>query len=154
MPKYGTQCKRRSLKYGAKFEQKCWQMMPSCCWVCHGRFHCILPKEHSGTFYALPLGLYKGMSTSTQGQQDIVTHKFRVGATFRNENNSLWNVFIQWCFLLGMTGLNTQRKFLGREQDSRERERERERVAANRSGINLAIGENIYDGYRRIILDH
>jgi hypothetical protein len=53
-----------------------------------------------------------------------------------------------------MTGLNTQRKFLGREQDSRERERERERVAANRSGINLAIGENIYDGYRRIILDH
>jgi hypothetical protein len=55
-----------------------------------------------------------------------------------------------------MTGLNTQRKVLGREQDSREsgREREREGVAANRSGINLAIGENIYDGYRRIILDH
>jgi hypothetical protein len=23
----------------------------SCCWVCHGRFHGILPKEYSGTFY-------------------------------------------------------------------------------------------------------
>jgi len=24
-----------------------------CCWVCHGRFHGILPKEYYGTFYEL-----------------------------------------------------------------------------------------------------
>jgi hypothetical protein len=29
----------------------------SCCWVCHGRFLGILPKEYSGTFYELPWGL-------------------------------------------------------------------------------------------------
>jgi len=47
----------------------------SCCWVCHGRFHGILPKEYSGTFHELPWGLYKGMSTNKQGQSDIITHK-------------------------------------------------------------------------------
>jgi hypothetical protein len=44
-----------------------------CCWVCHRRFHGILPKEHSGTFYKVPWGLFKGMSTNTQDQSDIVT---------------------------------------------------------------------------------
>ncbi len=47
----------------------------SCCLMCHGMFHGILPKEHSGIFYKLPKGLYKGMSTNTQGQSDIVIHK-------------------------------------------------------------------------------
>jgi hypothetical protein len=42
----------------------------SCCWMCHG----ILPKEHSGTFYEVPWGLFKEMSTNTQVQSDIVTH--------------------------------------------------------------------------------
>ena len=50
----------------------------SSCWVCHGRFHGILPKEYSGTFYGLPWGLYKEMSTNTQGQSDIVTHKTNI----------------------------------------------------------------------------
>ncbi len=40
-----------------------------------GRFHGILPKEYSGTFYEVPWGLYKEMSTNTLGQSDIVTHK-------------------------------------------------------------------------------
>ncbi len=30
----------------------------SCCSVCHGRFHGILPKEYSGTFHGLPWELY------------------------------------------------------------------------------------------------
>ncbi len=42
----------------------------SCFWVCHGRFHGILPKEYSGKFYELPWGLHKEMSTNTQGQSD------------------------------------------------------------------------------------
>ncbi len=50
----------------------------SCCWVCHGRFHGIRPKEHSGTFYELPWGLYKEMSTKTQGQSDIVIHNTNI----------------------------------------------------------------------------
>jgi hypothetical protein len=41
-------------------------------------FHGILPKEYSGTFYELPWGLYKGMTTKTQGQSDIVTHKTNI----------------------------------------------------------------------------
>ncbi len=54
-----------------------------------------------------------------------------------------------------MTGLDTQWKVEEREQDSRETEREIEHCCkwAVVSVINLAIGENIYDGYRRIILD-
>jgi hypothetical protein len=44
-------------------------------WVCHGRFHDILPKEYSGTFCEVPWGLYKKMITNTQGQSDIVTHQ-------------------------------------------------------------------------------
>jgi len=51
-----------------------------------------------------------------------MTQAFRAGATFRNENNFLPNAFIQGYFLLDMTGLNTQWKVVGREQDSRERE--------------------------------
>ncbi len=51
-----------------------------------------------------------------------MTQAFHVGATFRNENNSLPNAFIQGYFLLDMTGLNTQWKVVGREQDGRERE--------------------------------
>jgi hypothetical protein len=47
----------------------------SCCWVCHGRFHGILPKEYSGTFHGLPWGLFKEMFTNTQGQSDIEIHK-------------------------------------------------------------------------------
>ncbi len=45
----------------------------SFCWVCHRRFHGILPKEHSGTFYEVPWGPFKEMFTNTQGQSDIVT---------------------------------------------------------------------------------
>jgi hypothetical protein len=50
----------------------------SCCWVCHGRFHGILPKEYSATFYELPWGLYKEMPTNTQGQSDIVIHQTNI----------------------------------------------------------------------------
>jgi hypothetical protein len=46
----------------------------SCCWVCHRRFHGILPKEHSRTFYEVPWGLFKELSTNTRGLPDIVTH--------------------------------------------------------------------------------
>ncbi len=49
-----------------------------CCWVCHGRFHDILPKEYSGTFYEVPWGLFKGMLTNTQGQSNIVTHQTNI----------------------------------------------------------------------------
>jgi len=42
--------------------------------VCHGRFQGILPREHSGTFYEVPWGLFKKMPTNAQGQSDIVTH--------------------------------------------------------------------------------
>ncbi len=41
--------------------------------VCHWRFHGILPKEYSGTFYQPPCGLYEEMRTNTQGQSDIVS---------------------------------------------------------------------------------
>ncbi len=51
------------------------QVDASCCCVCHGRFHGILPKEYSRTFYEVPLGPFKEMFTNTQGQSDIVTHK-------------------------------------------------------------------------------
>jgi hypothetical protein len=40
----------------------------------NGRFHGILPKEYSGTFYEVPWGLFKEMFTNTQGQSDIATH--------------------------------------------------------------------------------
>ncbi len=46
----------------------------SCCWVCHGGFHDVLPKEHPGAFYDVPWGLYKEMPTNNHGQSDIVTH--------------------------------------------------------------------------------
>jgi hypothetical protein len=46
--------------------------------VCHGRFHGILLKEHSGTFYELPWGLYEEMSTNTLGQSGISTHKTEI----------------------------------------------------------------------------
>jgi hypothetical protein len=46
----------------------------SCCWVCHGRFHGVLPKEHSEAFYDVSWGLYKDMTTNNHGQLDIVTH--------------------------------------------------------------------------------
>jgi len=50
------------------------QVDASCCWVCHGRFHDVLPKEHPGAFYDVPWGLYKGMSANNDGQSGIVTH--------------------------------------------------------------------------------
>jgi hypothetical protein len=50
------------------------QVDASCCWVCHGRFHGVLPKEHPWDFYDVPWGLYKEMSTNNHGQSDIVTH--------------------------------------------------------------------------------
>jgi hypothetical protein len=50
----------------------------SCCWVCHGKFHGILPKEYSGTFHGLPWGLFKEMFINTQGQSDIVIHKTNI----------------------------------------------------------------------------
>ncbi len=52
----------------------------SYCWVCHGKFHAILPKEYSGTFYEVPWGwgLFKEMFTKTQGQSDIVIYKTNV----------------------------------------------------------------------------
>jgi hypothetical protein len=61
----------------------------SCCWVCHGRFRGILPKEYAGTFYEVPWGLFKETFTSTQGQSDIVTHK-----------SNIWNkVYVsKWTF--------------------------------------------------------
>jgi hypothetical protein len=68
----------------------------SCCWVCHGRFHGILPKEHPGTFYEVPRGLYKGMSSNTHGQSDMITHPTNIlhkqyhnccRQTFFNTNN-------------------------------------------------------------------
>ncbi len=45
---------------------------------CHGRFHGILPKEYSGTFYELPWGVYNEMSTDTQGQSDIVIYRANI----------------------------------------------------------------------------
>ncbi len=45
-----------------------------CCWVYHGSFHDVLPKEHLGTFYDVPWGLYKEMPTNNHSQSDIVTH--------------------------------------------------------------------------------
>ena len=44
----------------------------------HLRFHGILPKEYSVTFYEVPWGLYKEMSTNTQGQSDIGNHKTNI----------------------------------------------------------------------------
>jgi hypothetical protein len=60
---------------------------------------------------------------------------------------------------LDITGLNTRIEVVGREQDSGETEREGERGRAllkMGDGVGNKIGqrENIYDGYRRIILDH
>jgi hypothetical protein len=49
------------------------QVDASCYWVCHGRFHDVLPKEHPGAFYDIPWGLYKEMSTNNHGQSDIVS---------------------------------------------------------------------------------
>ncbi len=46
--------------------------------VCHGRLHGIRLKEHPGTFYEVPWGLYKEMSTNTRGQSDIVTLKTNI----------------------------------------------------------------------------
>ncbi len=46
----------------------------SCCWVCHGRFHGVLPKEHPGALYDVPWGLYKEMLTNIHGLSDVVTH--------------------------------------------------------------------------------
>jgi len=59
-----------------------------------------------------------------------------------------------------MTGLNCKQKVVGREQDSGETERERDREAecccklGMASVIKLAVVENSYDGYRRLVLDH
>jgi hypothetical protein len=50
------------------------QVDAACCWVCHGRFHDVLPKEQPGTFYDVPWGLYKEMPTNNRGQSDIVSH--------------------------------------------------------------------------------
>jgi hypothetical protein len=50
------------------------QVDASCCCVFHGRFQGVLPKEHPDTFYQVSWGLYKGMSTNTHGQSDIVSH--------------------------------------------------------------------------------
>jgi hypothetical protein len=46
--------------------------------VCHGKFHGILPKEYSITFYEVPWGLYKEMSTNTECHSDIVTYKANI----------------------------------------------------------------------------
>jgi hypothetical protein len=50
------------------------QVDAACCWVCLGRFHDVLPKEHPGAFYDVPWGLYKEMPTNNHGQSDIVSH--------------------------------------------------------------------------------
>ncbi len=50
----------------------------SCCCMCHGRFHGILPKEYPGTFDELPQGLYKEMPNKTQGQSDILSHQTNI----------------------------------------------------------------------------
>ncbi len=33
------------------------QVDAACCWVCHGRFHDVLPKEHPRALYDVPWGL-------------------------------------------------------------------------------------------------
>ncbi len=64
----------------------------SSCWVCHRRFHDILPKEHPGAFYEVPWGLYKGMFTNTRGQSDIVTHPTNIlNKDYRN--SCKWTFF-------------------------------------------------------------
>jgi hypothetical protein len=50
------------------------QVDASCCWVCHGRFNGVVPKEHPGAFYDVPWGLYKEMPTNNNDQSDIVSH--------------------------------------------------------------------------------
>ncbi len=67
------------------------------CWVCHGRFHSILPKEYPGTFWELPWGLYKEMPTNTQGQSDIVSHQ-----------TNIWNKVyrVKWTFYYTATVMN------------------------------------------------
>jgi len=50
------------------------QVDATCCWVCHGRFHGVLPKEQPGAFYDVPRGLYKEMPTNNHVQSDIITH--------------------------------------------------------------------------------
>jgi hypothetical protein len=50
------------------------QVDASCCWVCHGRFHGVLTKEHPGAFSDVPWGLYKEMPTNNHGHSDIATH--------------------------------------------------------------------------------
>jgi hypothetical protein len=50
----------------------------SCCWVCHGRLYGVLPKEHPGTFYEVPWGLYNEMSTNIRDQSVIVTHTINI----------------------------------------------------------------------------
>jgi hypothetical protein len=54
------------------------QVDASCCWVCHGRFHDVLPKEYPGAFYEVPWGLYKEMLTNSHGQSDIETHSTNI----------------------------------------------------------------------------
>jgi len=38
----------------------------------------ILPKVYYGTFYEVPWGIYKEMSTNTQGQSDIGIYKTNI----------------------------------------------------------------------------
>jgi hypothetical protein len=76
-----------------------------------------------------------------------------------NENNSLRNVFIGWSRWYCATGLNTEPKVVGREQDSEETEREIVWVTERcwkwevAWAINLIVGENIHCRCGRIIWD-
>ncbi len=82
----------------------------------------------------------------------LKSHNYLVGATFRNENNSFRNAFIRWYFLSDTTGLNTQRKVVGREKDTREtnieREKKRERER-ERECVLLQIGGGVGNKFGR-----
>ncbi len=67
----------------------------SCCWVCHRKFHGILPKEQPGTFYEVPWGLYKWMSTNAWGQSDMVTLTTYIwNKEYCNYSNWLFSTYV------------------------------------------------------------
>jgi hypothetical protein len=79
----------------------------SCCWVCHGRFRDILPKEYPGAFYEVPWGLFKEMFTNTQGHSDIVTHPTNI----RNYAYCCKRTFFYTFIIYGKLRLSKSRSF-------------------------------------------
>ncbi len=76
----------------------------SCWWVCHARFHGILPKEYSGTFYEVPWGLYQEMFTNTQGQSDIVTHQTNIWNKVSTTPKGFFTTVIRFAHMESLTG--------------------------------------------------